>query len=56
MVFCHFWCLFEIFFIWKTAMISLKKTTGRRFRALLNVFKILIHDIYQKIALKRRKI
>ena len=40
---------FEIFFIRKTAIIFPEMPTGQRICDLLNVFNILIHDIYRKI-------
>ena len=43
--FYHFWGNFSF---WKNAFISLKNTIGQRVRALLNVFNILIHDVYRK--------
>ena len=42
--FYHFWGKF----FRKNAFISLKNTLGQRVRALLNVFNILIHDVYRK--------
>ena len=46
--FCHFRCQFEMFFIWKTAIISSEKPTEQRSPAMLRVFNILIHEIYRK--------
>ena len=47
-IFLHFQCQFEIFFIWKTAFISSEKPTEQRIRAMLSVFNILIHEVYRK--------
>ena len=46
--FCQFWSLFQIFFIGKTAIISWETPTERPFRAMLSVFNISIHEVYQK--------
>ena len=47
--FCPFRCQFEIFFNWKTTVISSEKPTGQQTGAMLRVFNILIHEVYQKL-------
>ena len=39
-VFCHFRFQFDIFFIWKTATMSLEKPTGQRIPAMLSGFQL----------------
>ena len=43
-----FFIIFGVIFFWKNAFISLKNTIGQRIRALLNIFNIIIHDVYRK--------
>ena len=40
--------IFGVIFFKKNEFISLKNTIGQRIRALLNVFNILIHEVYRK--------
>ena len=47
-VFCHFQFQFDIFFIWKTAIISSEKPTVQLILVMLSVFNILIHDVYRE--------
>ena len=47
--FCQFWGNFSLK---KPLFFSSKKTIGQRIRALLNVFNILIHDVYRKKMIK----